>query len=158
MSVKLFTGASLPDKYRSQILDSDFCRRGASFISPEWITYQLGRASYVVVALESWNVCGFLIGFNFDKANPLNSELEDHEKAHDVWWLDTICRNADRKYGIITGWLIDRFVAEALKHGVLSIGLYATTPESTKAYTKYCFKQVGAVQEDGGAQMKLDLF
>jgi hypothetical protein len=78
--------------------------------------------------------------------------LEDHEKAHE---LDTICRHADRKYGIITGWLIERFVAEALKHDVLSIGLYATTPESTKAYTNYGFKQVGAVH---GAQMKLDLF
>jgi len=147
-SIRLFNSRTLPGKYSKQILNSNLCMRdGEDVVHRDWVKLQLSRATFVIVALVSCNVKGFLLGFDFDKES----------KKKKIWTLDTICREPGEQNRLLVGLLIARFVKEAKKNDITQIVLYATTKYSKVAYLKYGFITMGREDKTGGTHMRLDI-
>lgn len=137
MLVRMYTRSSLPEKYRSEIMDGNLCiRKNKEGISREYIEYQLnrsdkGRPDYIIVCLNNTEIVGFIIAFAHDEGAG--------KKRKNNWTLDMICREPGSQYSNISQLMLKRLVREALKYNVKKIVLHPTTNKAAMAYTRLGF-------------------
>ena len=149
MLVRLYSLATLPQKYKSEILENyeDLCVRindrtrflegRPTGVTKPWLNLQLNAmygqrgADYVIVCLQQKKIVGFIVAYARDKGP------KPRKKNH--WHLDIICRKHGSEYMNVSRLLVNRLIAEALKNSVQEIGLYATTQMSVNAYKRLGF-------------------
>lgn len=152
MQIHMFSSKTLPAAYQEAIMEGNFCRRGNSFISPEWIEFQLSHAPVILVAVFDGNVGAFLIGFKHGKEGVGGGDVPKH-----AWHLDTICRSPHSIWKPSVPLLMNRFIKEARRQaGIKTVRLYATTRDSADVYVRYGFEPVGRIKR-GGTEMILTL-
>jgi hypothetical protein len=148
MLVKVYSPQTLPEKYKQDILTTDMCRRGQSFIPNDYIAHALNwhlnpwmdpieAPEYVVVALEDDVVVGFIVAFNRERY-PAKRQMFRNRK--NKCYIDIICRKEGSHYKQVVPEMLKRLFKEILDlSGPTKFKLTATSPEAMRAYQKYGF-------------------
>jgi len=148
MLVNVYSPQTLPEKYKQDILNTDMCRRGQSFIPNHYIANALNwhlnplrnpakAPEYVVVALDDDVVVGFIVAFNRERY-PAKRQM--FRNRINKCYIDIICRKEGSHYKQVVPEMLKRLFKEILDlSGPTKFKLTATSPEAMRAYQKYGF-------------------